>query len=380
MDFGAGFSRGDDDKSRERWSGTPLYMAPEVILGETPSFDSDLYSLGVLLYYMLTGTYPVYAGSLQELRKLHERQRGSGIARFVAALRELRPEVSPALARCVAKALAPSGKRYRSAAEFAAALTRVERGGADYAQVGRWAGAAALVGLVAWGAIHTLRRPEPPVTAAIPASAPAASLPAPSAPDVQPVAPAAAAAPGAAAGEAYEVDASLFVRNASGRRKLQSGDRVAKGDSLVLQFEGSRPLHVYVINQDERGSSHLLFPLPDCSRQNPLPAGRHGLPGPCGGEETSWEVSTAGGKEHFLVLASPVKLAKVEAKLAALSIPSWAAGEDSRGLGERAHIPAEPTGKVGFGELLALAESEGSPKDQARGLWSKELVLENPAP
>ena len=54
-------------------AGTPLYMAPEVVLGGPPSVQSDVYSLGVLIYYLLTGTYPVYAPDFEELRMLHSR-------------------------------------------------------------------------------------------------------------------------------------------------------------------------------------------------------------------------------------------------------------------------------------------------------------------
>jgi Tol biopolymer transport system component len=130
MDFGAGLWRRRGEVTSDGLSGTPLYMAPEVVLGEAPSPQSDLYSLGVLLYYLLTGTYPVYSPDLRELRALHERHAHSSSRRFATMLRELRPEVSPALAQCVAKALARPGRRYRSAAELGTALERVQREGA----------------------------------------------------------------------------------------------------------------------------------------------------------------------------------------------------------------------------------------------------------
>jgi serine/threonine-protein kinase len=41
-----------------RLAGTPLYMAPEILEGGTASVQSDIYSLGVLLFYLTTGTYP----------------------------------------------------------------------------------------------------------------------------------------------------------------------------------------------------------------------------------------------------------------------------------------------------------------------------------
>jgi eukaryotic-like serine/threonine-protein kinase len=118
MDLGAGFSC-DEPVSPVRLSGTPLYMAPEVLRGERPSAQTDVYSLGVLLFHLLTGTYPVCAESVEELRRAHERQRETGTRRFEVALRELSPRISAALARCVARALSPRGQRYDSAADLA---------------------------------------------------------------------------------------------------------------------------------------------------------------------------------------------------------------------------------------------------------------------
>ena len=59
MDFGAG-----DDLKRTRvrgrsGAGTPLYLAPEVFAGAPRTVVSDIYSLGVLLFYLATGSYPV---------------------------------------------------------------------------------------------------------------------------------------------------------------------------------------------------------------------------------------------------------------------------------------------------------------------------------
>jgi serine/threonine protein kinase len=58
MDFGSGLSSREAHagSAPTRFSGTPLYMAPEVVGGAMPSVASDVYSLGVLLFYLLTGT------------------------------------------------------------------------------------------------------------------------------------------------------------------------------------------------------------------------------------------------------------------------------------------------------------------------------------
>ena len=57
--------------------GTPLYLAPEVLLGGPATIQSDLYSLGVLLYYLATGRYPVRASSIEALRSAHAQREGA---------------------------------------------------------------------------------------------------------------------------------------------------------------------------------------------------------------------------------------------------------------------------------------------------------------
>ena len=56
MDFGTG--RELDDDASPDLAGTPLYAAPEVLEGQQATIQSDIYSLGVLLYHLVTGSYP----------------------------------------------------------------------------------------------------------------------------------------------------------------------------------------------------------------------------------------------------------------------------------------------------------------------------------
>ena len=52
-------------------SGTPEYMAPEVIRGDAPTIESDLYAVGALLYELLTGATPFAGGSSIEVLCRH---------------------------------------------------------------------------------------------------------------------------------------------------------------------------------------------------------------------------------------------------------------------------------------------------------------------
>ena len=95
MDFGAA-ATGTGSGTTIR--GTPLYLAPEVLQGEAPTVQSDLYSLGVLLFYLVSGDFPVLGNSLDSLREEHRH----GHRRL---LRDLRPDLPAAFVRMVDVAL-----------------------------------------------------------------------------------------------------------------------------------------------------------------------------------------------------------------------------------------------------------------------------------
>jgi serine/threonine-protein kinase len=114
MDLGVGRELGAN--SSAVLVGTPLYMAPELLRGENPTIHSDIYSLGVLLFYLVTGKYPVRGQSLRELCLAHDRRESTDV-------RRLRPDVSPKLARVIRRAIDPEAeRRYPSARSLQADL------------------------------------------------------------------------------------------------------------------------------------------------------------------------------------------------------------------------------------------------------------------
>ncbi len=105
--------------------GTPEFMSPEQAQGKTLDPRSDIYSLGVILYELLTGKLPFSARVPMEFISLH-------VNAQPIPLRERAPNRSfpTGLQEVLAKALAKNpGDRYQTAAEFAAALRSLLPGG-----------------------------------------------------------------------------------------------------------------------------------------------------------------------------------------------------------------------------------------------------------
>ena len=96
--------------------GTPSFMSPEQLAGKKVDGRSDLYSLGITLFQLLTGTLPLRGASMTEL--MHK------IANVEAPdVRQLRPELPAAVARVAALALQKRTEaRYQTGRQFAADL------------------------------------------------------------------------------------------------------------------------------------------------------------------------------------------------------------------------------------------------------------------
>jgi eukaryotic-like serine/threonine-protein kinase len=121
VDLGAGRSSTPDEYSvsQSQIAGTPLYMAPEVFDNGPALAQSDVYSVGVLLFYLVSGRFPVEGKTLGEIKRAHLEKRRT-------LLVDVRPNVPAEFAREVARAIDPDPPhRHRTPNELEAGLLAV---------------------------------------------------------------------------------------------------------------------------------------------------------------------------------------------------------------------------------------------------------------
>jgi serine/threonine-protein kinase len=106
-----------DERADVVW-GSPQYFSPEQAVGEAPSPASDVYSLGIVLYEVLTGALPFTAPSSDELARLHLESAPIPPSEYV-------PDIPSALEEIVLKVLSKEpAARYRTADQLGRVLLR----------------------------------------------------------------------------------------------------------------------------------------------------------------------------------------------------------------------------------------------------------------
>jgi tRNA A-37 threonylcarbamoyl transferase component Bud32 len=383
MDFGTGKDLSHDRAPRHQraaddFAGTPLYLAPEVFEGHARTKATDIYSLGVLLYHLVTGSYPVEGRTREEVERAHRLQERRH-------LRDVRPDLPEEFVHTVQRALDPDPRqRYQGAGALESALARflgataeVERGWLNLSVrritiVACTLGVVLTMGAAYWVAGRVPRRTGGDASAA---RAELASSPEQSA--------------SAQAAPSYTIDTALYRELRGQEVRLRPGARVEPGAKLFAEVRASIPTYVYIVNEDEHGDVYLLFPLPGQSVKNPLPAGTaNRLPGAQDNKEIRWQVDKAGGREHFLIFASPERVSVFEQMFAKLPHPE--AGRPIQGAPlSRASVgmlrsvgglaPAVDSAPSSSGPLTAQFSTPlGDTEETARGMWIRQLTLDNP--
>jgi len=116
MDFGLAKVISESAADKTSVKGTPLYMAPEQILGEKVDQQSDIYSLGCTFYRMVAGRPPFVQGDVY-YHHLHTQP---------TRPRTLNPRISEELDRIIMRAIEKEkAKRYKKVTEIAQALEKL---------------------------------------------------------------------------------------------------------------------------------------------------------------------------------------------------------------------------------------------------------------
>lgn len=101
--------------------GTVQYMSPEQVVGEPVDARSDLYSLGIVAFFALTGRFPFQNEAASAVLVAH-------VTKAAPRIQEVAPSIEAPLAAVVDRCLAKEpGDRFESAAHVVAALRAIDR-------------------------------------------------------------------------------------------------------------------------------------------------------------------------------------------------------------------------------------------------------------
>ncbi len=362
MDLGTGAAIVDLDQTDKTIpaKGTPMFCAPEVLGGGSADITADIYSLGVLLDHLVSGSYPVRGQTIKEIT-------AAIAAGRISPLRDRRSDLDPGFIQVIERATHPQQEqRYQSAgemerdlvqwgAEVALADQESKGGGRPVSLKKLGFATGVILGLILIGGlVGNLFRSQPQVP--------------------------------------IQAEATFFLGSANPPRALIPGSLVQPGDRLFLEFVAPDPLYVYLINEDDNGDAYVLFPLPGMDQTNPLPPGTHRLPPTRDGTPYAWTVSSAGGREHFLIAASSAPIPILEnlledlpvvTEVAALGLAAIpiASGQASllRGVGVLMADPGAVDDSAGAAmiEKVRAALEKDSPQSK-NGIWVKRIDLANP--
>jgi tRNA A-37 threonylcarbamoyl transferase component Bud32 len=346
MDFGSATRSGSDDLLAAL-SGTPLYLPPEAFEGLDSGRSADIYALGVCLYRLVSGEYPLEPATAEEMRQAHRERR-------LVPLRDRNPNLPPAFVGIVERAMSiDPGRRYHSAGEMERELTAfigARRAPAPAQRTGRRqmllaAAAAVVLALVTTFVVREVFGSFEPETAFF-----------------------------------------RFNKEQGTEERLVDGVKVAPGDSLLLEVRLDRRTWLYVLNADAAGEQNLLFPVEGLAFDNPVPKGTHRIPGIVNAEEQYWEITSAGGNETLLVVASRRPVDFIEESIAGLKavtpgspirIADATVGERLRGIGGMAPAPPDEPGSQG-GPVEQIRSGVAVRAGEERGMRVWELTLPNP--
>lgn len=115
-DFGIAHLESSLGENKETVVGSIHYISPEQAKGESPDARSDIYSLGVVMYEMLTGKLPYTGSDAESIARQH-------VEAALVPPREINPDIPEELESIVLKAMnADITQRYQSAGELLADL------------------------------------------------------------------------------------------------------------------------------------------------------------------------------------------------------------------------------------------------------------------